>query len=117
MQEGLFVFEAIDESDCNQRRQMCRTPVSTSTVVRNDAFEIQPNPAGEFIDLYPSEDILGEHTLTLTDIMGRSVLNQTLNFTGDKQSLSLPSQIATGIYLLSVQGEDFIFTEKIVIEK
>ncbi len=117
MQEGLFVFEAIDGGACDQRRQMCRTPVSTSSIeVRNDIFTVQPNPAHDFITL-TTQDIIDETVeVSLLDITGRQIANREVDFTSDTHTFELPQNMAPGLYLISVNGEDFLFTEKIIIE-
>jgi len=117
MQEGLFVFEAIDESDCDQRRAMCRTPVSASSLeVRNDAFTVQPNPANDFIEISSLESFDQELHVTLMDITGKIISDRQVNFVGGKHTFDLPQNVASGLYLIQVSGEDFMFTEKIVIE-
>ncbi len=117
MQEGLFVFEAIDDSDCSQRRQMCGIPVSsTSIAVHNNVFTILPNPAHDFIVLSTQNDIEESLTVTLMDIAGRQVANRQVDLVGGKHTFDLPQNTAPGLYLISVQGKDFIHTEKVIIE-
>lgn len=117
MQEGLFVFEAIDETNCSQRRQMCASPVSTTSVeVRNDMFTVQPNPALDFIELSTQENIDAELEISIIDITGRQIANRQADFVGGKYTFNLPQNVASGLYLISVKGEDFLFTEKLVIE-
>ena len=118
MQEGLFVFEAIDGGACDQRRFMCgQAPVSASSLeVRNDAFNIHPNPAHDFISINTSESIDETLEVTLVDIAGRIVISRALDFVGGNQNFDLPQNISSGVYLLNVKGDDFIFTEKLIIE-
>lgn len=118
MQEGLFVFEAIDETNCSQRRQMCSSDVvSTSTIeLRNDMFTLQPNPARDYIELNARENMDVSLEIALTDITGRQITSSVGDFSGGKHTIDLPRNLAPGMYLLSVKGEDFIFTEKIIIE-
>ena len=117
MQEGLFVFEAFDESDCPQRRQMCRAPVSsTSVAIDNKAFTVLPNPAHDFITLSAQDNIEASFEVSLMDIAGRKIANRQVDFTRGTHIFELSNNIAPGMYLLSVTGKDFIFTEKVIIE-
>ena len=117
MQEGLFVFEAIDGTDCSQRRQMCSTPVSSTSIeVNNNAFTVLPNPAHNFIELSTQDNIEASLAVSLMDIAGRKIANRQVDFKGGKHTFELPQNIAPGLYLISVTGEDFIFTEKVIIE-
>lgn len=117
MQEGLFVFEAIDGGNCSQRREMCRAPVSTSSVaVRNDKFTLHPNPAQDYIELTTQDNIDEVLEVSLLDITGRTITNRQADFLGGKHTFDFPQHAAPGLYLISVKGEDFIFTEKVIIE-
>ena len=117
MQEGLFVFEAIDESECSQRRDMCRgVLINTSETIRNDLFSIQPNPANEYINILATESISNEVNVTLSDITGRAIMKEKRLIHSGENLVNLPIDLSAGLYLLSINGEDFLYTEKLVIE-
>jgi len=116
MQEGLFVFEAIDGSDCVQRRAMCRTPVSTSAILSNETISVQPNPASDFFTIEFSTVFEGEVSISLRDLAGKTLLKKNILDAQDKIRISLPSQLASGLYLVSIQSDSHIYTKKLIVE-
>ena len=116
MQEGLFVFEAIDTGDCGQRRQMCEG-VSSVSNINNDAIRVRPNPARDVISLDISDGTaIDEATIVLQDITGKTLMTTKSISVQDNHQIQLPQNIAQGIYILSVYGSEFLFSEKLIIE-
>lgn len=116
MQEGLFVFEAIDESNCDQRRAMCRVPVSTSSTISGQSFSVAPNPANDFIDIEFNTPLQGAISVSIKDISGKTLLQNDILDAQARIRISLPNEMASGLYLVSVRSKANIFTKKLVVE-
>jgi len=118
MQEGLFVFEAIDQSDCSQRRQICEGNfTSTNNLINEAGFTISPNPAEDFVTLSLNKDI-GNNLLDiyLQDITGKQIMSLNGQMIQDDYTLRLPTDMAKGLYILTIQGEGQRFSERIVLQ-
>jgi hypothetical protein len=74
-----------------------------TTPAAPNAFAMFPNPASGQVTLRLPALTSGQAQLTLTDLSGRRVLTQALRGGADTQ-VSLPATLASGIYLLQVQG-------------
>ncbi len=72
-----------------------------------DLINIYPNPAGNLLTLTLSEKIEGE--LIITDLLGKIVLKQVVNF--ENTTLDV-SNLNKGVYIISVVQEDGISASK-----
>ncbi len=118
MQEGLFVFEAIDQSECSDRRQICEGNLSsTSDLSEESGFTISPNPAEDFVTLSLNKDI-GNNRLDIymQDITGKQIISLSNQVIQDDYILHLPNDVAKGLYILTIQGENQRFSERIIIQ-
>ncbi|MEL6988586.1 MAG: T9SS type A sorting domain-containing protein, partial [Bacteroidota bacterium] len=104
MQGGLFVFESINS---------CTTS-SFENSNYADHFEIFPNPVKEKLNIVLSEQLSRENlSLQLQTIDGR-IIWSTASILNNRISIdNLPSY--NGLYLLTLRGEDFIHTQKVII--
>ncbi len=89
--------------------------VEVGMVNTNEAFEkpfsIHPNPASDFIQLRPTGN---DHLqYELTDISGKMILSGSTN---GYKTLNINS-LTNGIYLLNVKDKNFVYVEKIRIQK
>ena len=118
MQEGLFVFEAIDQSDCAQRRQICEGNLNNTNDLANATpLAISPNPAKDFVTISLSKDI-GNNTLDiyLKDITGKEIKRLSDQVIQGEYTFHLPSDLAKGLYILSIEGEQQRYSEKIILQ-
>ena len=84
-------------------------------------INIYPNPVTEnqfvvqFGQLEP-----GNYTVQVTDAMGRSVMQQAVNVSGDNQSqiIRLSSSSSKGVYLVKVlnTGSKAVFSSKLIVQ-
>ena len=118
MQEGLFVFEAIDESACAQRRQICEGVLSSTNHLAHDpGFTISPNPTEGLVTLsFDNSEENKLHDIILHDITGRQIMNLSDQLIQGDYSLQLPHGIAKGIYMLTLQGEGQRFSKRIILQ-
>ena len=93
---------------------MFTNAVLSNTVFNNSAgVKIYPNPASDFliisIDSYAGNKLL----ISLIDINGKEVLNETVNNFTNEKTVSLKT-LQSGIYILKLQGENISETRKII---
>ncbi len=88
------------------------------TKVTQGAIKVYPNPAQtEITFVVDVQDGNHEGTLKITDISGRTLLQENINFTEDKKSISLSKNIsafAAGMYFVEIHLSTGIFTGKII---
>lgn len=99
MQEGLFVFEKVDET------------ITSTTPSGFEAPEvaIYPNPASTFLTIsYDGNDLESIH---LFDLQGR----HCGQWTGSQRTLHLPDHLSGGMYFLQLNGAGGQVTERIQI--
>ena len=81
--------------------------------INNLQFSISPNPASNTVNISIDESMVGS-TLTVTDIMGRKLAAVQLQTTNNKLETT---NLATGVYLVSISNGEHRATRKLVIEK
>ncbi len=107
------------------------TKPKTTTVdliSRNDAtnsgdgkVNIYPNPVtnNQFVIQFNSLDA-GAYSVQVTDVMGRQVIQQNVNLSGDNQSqtIKMSSSVSRGVYLVKVtdQSSKIVYSTKIVLQ-
>ena len=116
MQEGLFVFEAIDKGPCDQRRGMLNGVSTREVTTNNSLLSIHPNPATDFITITNADTNPTEAEVSIQDITGKVIWLKQMDLVQGGNTIALPQQVAAGIYLLSVRGDGFIHTERLVVE-
>ncbi|WP_452232977.1 PA domain-containing protein [Lacinutrix sp. MEBiC02595] len=79
-----------------------------------NAFSIYPNPSNGTINIKVSQDY-GKALATIFDMNGRKVFSSELSL--NQQSTIEANNLATGMYVLKIQGANFTHSEKLVIKK
>lgn len=80
----------------------------------SSSISIYPNPANNKVTLNFDSGKPVERTITVTDLVGRIVLEQVIN----KNNISINvAELNSGSYMLTTKGEDGIGTKKLVIVK
>lgn len=78
----------------------------TKTAVASAGFSLYPNPATSQVRVALPATATGTIALTLLDLMGRTVLTETLPAKSDA-TFTLPARLSAGTYLVRVQGQGF----------
>ena len=121
MQEGLFIFEALD-SDCDPKANIkqCFAPVGTNDLNEYvTSFEVFPQPASNELNLLVAIDKTSTATIEMLDLRGQLV--QTLVTTNLEQgennfTFGLNEDLATGMYVLRIRGAELNIARKIIVE-
>ncbi len=79
----------------------------------SNLFKITPNPVnnGNFTIMSSNQSLLTNSKLTLYDLRGFNVFNQTLNL---QQNSTIYLNLKPGIYIIQIQNAKNIFTNKII---
>ena len=84
---------------------------------RNPHFEIYPNPANDEATLFYTANKSGASIIRMTDITGREVFNTSIMSEIGQNNYNLNLKgFAKGIYAITLQNGDTIFTTKIVVQ-
>jgi hypothetical protein len=78
------------------------------------SFSIYPNPSSGKVNLI-TENINSTFTVELLGVNGQLFYSQQLEASNNYYTIDLP-EVSKGIYLLKVQGKDFVKTEKLMIK-
>jgi hypothetical protein len=78
------------------------------------SFSIYPNPSSGKVNLI-TENINSTLTVELLGVNGQLYYSQQLEVSNNYYTIDLP-EVSKGIYLLKVQGKDFVKTEKLMIK-
>jgi len=121
MQEGLFVFEAVDP-DCVANQQLapvdldCLTPTSTDEIDVDKAPRVFPQPArGRLQVEWPGLDDAQPLQAQLYATTGQLLRNWQLSATGSRLELALPAGLGAGVYVLRLRQGDEEGTVKVVV--
>ena len=94
--------------------------IFTNTVLKNETFvnnknvSIYPNPVKDILNINV-KDFSGDVSVKIIDINGREVYGQKITNFNSLNTIDL-SSLASGIYVLNIQGEKLNYSEKIILE-
>lgn len=84
---------------------------------KNNCFSVQPNPFTESTSIYFYQDVEQPVTILLTDINGKTILQQTRNYGSGINTLLLTTddlQLAKGIYNLHIYNNNTMRSVKLI---
>lgn len=82
----------------------------------SNVFTDNKNIYIQFID--PNNDYLNKEIyIELTDISGKTVLTKKVNLTSFVSEINIPSDISSGVYIISIGEKKNIFSDKIVLNR
>lgn len=84
--------------------------------MESDKISVYPNPASEFLTIQFSESNSEPSQLSLTDLSGRTVFNQQLSVTGNKEMRLDISAIKKGVYILKLSTRNTTQSQKVIIQ-
>ena len=87
-------------------------PVDAGPVTNNSAITIYPNPASDWF--YISSLIVGDFTITVTDVIGRIALTGKYNSNGHNPSKIDVNSCANGLYIVRLSGPEKFRSNQII---
>ncbi len=95
------VNQLVDESSVDDNNSLMKSAAAETT----DAVTVYPNPAKEKLTLSFVADAAGTQSVTITDITGRVLLQQSVIVAQGSNNISLPlNGYSSGMYFLNVSG-------------
>lgn len=88
--------------------------LSNETFTNNENVSIYPNPVKDVLNINV-KDFSGKVLVKIVDINGREVYNQNVADFNNTNVINLES-LASGIYILKLQGENLNYSKKIILE-
>ena len=94
-----------------------KTGVGTKDVAfANDLFTATPSVSDEFFSLNLTEKVKGATQITLTNLLGQNVYQQTLSADGTTQSTLISTKnLADGLYIVGVRVGATVQTQKVTV--
>jgi endonuclease I len=92
------------------------TQVFTIHLPANTKFNVYPNPASSFIHLQLNKNVIGNVTVQIVDVMGKTLQQQQFSVNGNTLRLGTES-LSAGTYLVKLiyNGEQYI--QKVMVAK
>ena len=106
-------MQQVNKSKSNVRNNL-NIPLGISAFNLNAEVSIAPNPANSNISVYFKSDISEKTVITLTDIIGQEITNQTMT-EGNKMNISL-NDISSGVYFIKIQQGKYTAIKKFIKE-
>ena len=94
-----------------------KTGVGTNDVTfAKDLFTATPSVSSDFLTLNLTEKVQGSTQITLTNLMGQSVFQQTLNAIGNSQTQTISTKnLPTGMYIVGVRVGSTFQSQKMTV--
>lgn len=97
---------------CYNSCESCDTrPNGIDDVNLAESISVYPNPANSELNIKANTN--GVYTVTMTDILGKTIMNRTL--IGSEITSINTSNLSEGLYLMTVTDEVSVYTTKVVI--
>lgn len=94
-----------------------KTGVGTNDVTfAKDLFTATPSVSDAFFTLNLTDKVQGKAQISMANVLGQNVYNQTLSATGTAQSTNISTkELAAGLYVVSVRVGSTVQTQKVVV--
>ena len=91
--------------------------VNTPELQKESTFTLFPNPAGKLVNINITTPVTGTYTIEIQSIEGKFIQNneEVLNAGFNHLELVLPD-LAGGTYIISIKGNDFVASQKMLVE-
>ena len=95
----------------------CNSSITNITIgIGHIEFEIYPNPASQTFNAVINSDEAGDANVNLSDITGKVMMSKTITIQKGAQTITTDaSQLAPGIYFVTVNNHGKVQTQKLVI--
>ncbi|WP_296313570.1 T9SS type A sorting domain-containing protein [Winogradskyella sp. UBA3174] len=91
--------------------------LSVEEVSGISTIKIYPNPASDHINIAFQAGI-GKYSISVTDMLGRTVINKSVEGVFGSQSVQLPiSQLNAGHYIININDENATYSSKFIVSK
>jgi hypothetical protein len=91
--------------------------VNTPELQKESTFTLFPNPAGKLVNINITVSLSGAYTIEIQSLEGILVQNNEKALTAGFNHLELVlPDLAGGIYIISIKGNDFIASQKMLVE-
>jgi len=93
------------------------TPVGINENGSANGITIFPNPAKDYIQITFADNVAGELQFALKDVNGKTVLAGNKSVQQGSIHITLPQDLADGIYFLQINRDENIFYNRILIRR
>lgn len=114
---GLYDLQIYDEIDgviiLPQSFEIRDTLIGIHTLGKNSGFMISPNPVNEVMKLTSEEDLPG-CSISVFNVMGKMMLNESIEIKAGVNVEIYFSDLAPGMYFIKIENKNIIYTKKII---
>jgi hypothetical protein len=83
--------------------------------IEDEAFNIYPNPASDFIFIESGSSSNQAATVTISDILGKEMIRKEISFNGDKMNTIAIGDLTKGLYLVRIENGETPFLKKLIV--
>jgi hypothetical protein len=113
----VLLIDQADGSIVSAVQSSVTQALSVEEVSGIDSIKIYPNPAKDNINI-AFEASNGDYTVTVTDMLGRTVINKSYEGLFGNQNIELPvSQLNAGHYIMNINDGNASYSSKFVVSK
>lgn len=113
----VVLIDATDGSIVSAQQSSVAQALSVEEVSGISTIKIYPNPAKDNLNI-SFEAGNGDYDITVTDLLGRSVINKTYTGVFGFQNIQLPvSNLNAGHYLLNINDGNASYSSKFIVNK
>lgn len=113
----VVLIDATDGTIVSAQQSSFAQALSVEKVSGNDSFKIYPNPAKDNLNIVFQAGT-GDYNITVTDMLGRTVINTNYKSLFGAQNIKLPvSQLNAGHYIMTINDGNSSYSSKFVISK
>jgi thiol-disulfide isomerase/thioredoxin len=113
----VILIDSTDGSIAGAQQSSVAQALSVEEVSGIDSIRIYPNPAKDILNI-AFQAGTGNYTITVTDMLGRTVVNKTFKGLFGHQNIELPvSQLNAGHYIMKINDGNASYGSKFVVSK
>ncbi|WP_179317333.1 T9SS type A sorting domain-containing protein [Winogradskyella undariae] len=113
----VVLIDSTDDSIVNAQQSTFAQALSVQEVSGIDSIKIYPNPATDKLNIaFQSGN--GDYNVTVTDMLGRTVINNNYEGLFGSQNIELPvSELKAGHYIMNINNGSASYSAKFIISK
>ena len=94
------------------------SPVTSveNRIVKSKELVVFPNPSRDVVSFRVSDNAIHNGLLRICDIAGRVIYTKTAFDLAQNQLFTLPDALQAGNYMVTIQTDDSIYTQKLLVE-
>jgi hypothetical protein len=113
---GQYAVKLTVGNECGDDILVRQITIANILSILSNKVTIYPNPAQNYFNLVTGNEISGKLKINISDITGKIIRSEIINIMDSEIEINI-SELASGIYNLSIFTDKGIITKKLIIKK